>query len=177
MNALDIIILILILLPAIFGLKKGLLKSVFSIAGIILGIILAVKFNSGVSLILKNLIKDPKLVQVISFVSIILLVYFLSVFIASKISKINTLSETFDKIGGFVFGGLKGLLSASILLILLGSYSILPQTQKTNSALYPYVYNAAPSTYNAVKNFIPLSRKDFDDVMNFLKSDTVKSKQ
>ncbi|MCE1164847.1 MAG: CvpA family protein [Bacteroidetes bacterium] len=177
MNALDIIISILILLPAVFGLKKGLLKSVFSIAGIILGIVLAVKFNPGAALILKNVIKDPKLVQVFSFVFIILLTYLAAIFIASKLSKLNFISETLDKIGGFVFGGLKGLLSVSILLLLLDTYSVLPVSQKSNSALYPYVLNAAPSTYNAVKNALPFSRKDFDEVMNFLKSDSTNTKK
>ncbi len=177
MNALDIIILILVLLPAVFGLKKGLLKSIFSIAGIILGIVLAVKFNTGAALVLKSIIKDPKLVQVISFASIILLTYLIAIFIASKLSKLNFISETLDKIGGFVFGGLKGLLSVSILLILMDTYSMLPVSQKNNSALYPYVYNTAPSMYNAVKNVLPFSRKDFDEVMNFLKSDTTNVKK
>lgn len=177
MNSLDIIILILVLLPAVFGLKKGLLKSIFSIGGIILGIVLAVKFNPGAALILKNVIKDPKLVQVFSFISIILLSYLVSIFIASKLSKLNFVSETLDKIGGFIFGGLKGLLSVSILLILLETYSMLPVSQKNNSALYTYVYNTAPSMYNAVKNILPFSRKDFDEVMNFLKSDTTNTKK
>jgi membrane protein required for colicin V production len=177
LNALDIIILILILLPAVFGLKKGLIKSIFSYIGIIAGIILAVKFNSGVMLILKNVIRDPKLAQIASFIVIILIVYLLFVFLASKISKLNFISETIDKIGGFLFGGLQGILFASLMFLLLDTYSIIPNSQKTNSSLYHYVYNAAPSTYNYIKDFVPLSRKDFDDVMNFIKSDSTNTKK
>jgi membrane protein required for colicin V production len=177
LNALDIIILILILLPAVFGLKKGLIKSIFSYIGIIAGIILAVKFNSGVTLILKNVIKDPKLVQIASFIIIILIVYLVFVFLASKISKLNFVSETIDKIGGFLFGGLKGILFTSLMFILLDSYSMIPNSQKANSSLFGYVHNAAPATYNYIKDFVPLSKKDFDDVMNFIKSDTTNTKK
>ena len=118
MNALDIIILILVLVPAAFGLGKGLIKSIFSYLSIIAGIIIALKFNSGFVLVLKPLIKDPKLVQLIIFVSVILVFYLLSVFIASKLSNMNFISEALDKIGGFIFGALKGILFASILLII-----------------------------------------------------------
>lgn len=176
MNALDIIILILIILPAIFGLKKGLIKSVFSYAAIVAGIILAVKFNSGFVLILKPIIKDPKLAQLITFVLMILTVYLLGIFIASKISKLNFVSETIDKVGGFLFGGLKGVLFVSILLLLFASYSILPKTQMNGSFLYPYVSQAAPSTYNLIKDVFPYNKKDFNDVLGFIISDSTNTK-
>ncbi|MCX6158403.1 MAG: CvpA family protein [Ignavibacteriota bacterium] len=176
MNALDIIILILIVVPAIFGLKKGLIKSVFSYISIVTGIILSVKFNSGFVLILKPLIKDPKLAQVITFVLIILTIYLLGIFIASKISKLNFISETIDKIGGFLFGGLKGILFVSLSLLLLVSFSMIPKTQKSGSFLFPYVSQAAPSTYNLVKDIIPFNKKDFNDVLGFVTNDSTKTK-
>jgi len=176
LNALDIIILILIVVPAIFGLKKGLIKSVFSYISIVTGIILSVKFNSGFVLILKPLIKDPKLAQVITFVLIILTIYLLGIFIASKISKLNFISETIDKIGGFLFGGLKGILFVSLSLLLLVSFSMIPKTQKSGSFLFPYVSQAAPSTYNLVKDIIPFNKKDFNDVLGFVTNDSTKTK-
>jgi membrane protein required for colicin V production len=176
LNVLDIIILILIVLPAIFGLKKGLIKSVFSYISIVAGIILAVKFNSGFVLILKPIIKDPKLAQLITFVLMILTIYLLSIFIASKISKLNFISETIDKVGGFLFGGLKGVLFVSILLLLFTSYSVLPKTQMKGSFLYTYVSQAAPSTYNFVKDIIPYNKKDFNDVLGFIISDSTNTK-
>ncbi len=176
MNALDIIILILVLLPAIFGLKKGLIKSILSYISIIAGIILAVKFNSGFVLVLKPIIKDPRLVQVIIFVGIILTIYLLAIFIGSKISKMNFLSETFDKVGGFIFGGLKGLLFASILLIIFDSFSFIPQKQKTESFTFPYTVQAAPATYNFIKNILPFNKKDFDDIIKYGDTDSAKIK-
>ncbi len=176
MNALDIIILIMIVLPAIFGLKKGFLKSVFSYVAIVAGIILSVKFNSGFVLILKPVIKDPKLAQLITFVLIVLSVYLLGIFLASKISKLNFISETIDKVGGFLFGGLKGILFVSLSLLLLVSFSIIPKSQKNGSFLYPYVSQAAPSTYNVVKDIIPFNKKDFNDVLGYVINDSTKTK-
>ena len=165
MNALDIIILILVLVPAAFGLGKGLIKSIFSYLSIIAGIIIALKFNSGFVLVLKPLIKDPKLVQLIIFVSVILVFYLLSVFIASKLSNMNFISEALDKIGGFIFGALKGILFASILLIIFEGFSLLPAKQKQDSFTYPYAVQAAPATYNFIKDFLPFTKKDFYDII------------
>lgn len=148
----------------------------FSYAAIVAGIILAVKFNSGFVLILKPIIKDPKLAQLVTFVLMILTVYLLGIFIASKISKLNFVSETIDKVGGFLFGGLKGVLFVSILLLLFASYSILPKKQMSGSFLYPYVSQAAPSTYNLIKDVFPYNKKDFNDVLGFIISDSTNTK-
>ena len=166
----------MIVLPAIFGLKKGFLKSVFSYVAIVAGIILSVKFNSGFVLILKPVIKDPKVAQLITFVVIVLAVYLLGIFLASKISKLNFISETIDKVGGFLFGGLKGILFVSLSLLLLVSFSIIPKSQKNGSFLYPYVSQAAPSTYNVVKDIIPFNKKDFNDVLGYVINDSTKTK-
>jgi uncharacterized membrane protein required for colicin V production len=166
----------MIILPAIFGLKKGLIKSVFSYISIVAGIILSVKFNSGFVLILKPIIKDPKLAQLLTFILIILTIYLLGIFIASKISKLNFISETIDKVGGFLFGGLKGVLFVSIFLLLFDSYSILTKTQKNGSFLFSYVSQAAPATYNFFKDVIPFSKKDFNDVLGFIINDSTNTK-
>lgn len=176
MNALDIIIIILVLLPAFFGLKKGLIKSILSYVSIIAGIILALKFNSGFILVLKPIVKDPKFVQVVIFAGIILTIYLVAIFLGSKIAKMNVLSETFDKAGGFIFGGLKGLLFASILLIIFDSFSFIPINQKSSSYTYSYTLKAAPATYNLIKDILPFSKKDFYDIIKYGDKDSVKVK-
>jgi uncharacterized membrane protein required for colicin V production len=109
-------------------------------------------------------------------VLIILTVYLLGVFIASKISKLNFISGTIDKVGGFLFGGLKGILFVSLSLLLMDSFSMLPKTQKNGSFLYSYVSQAAPSTYNFVKDMIPFNKKDFNDVLGFIINDSTNTK-
>jgi uncharacterized membrane protein required for colicin V production len=50
MNKLDIIIVIVIAIPALIGLSKGFLRKVFSLASLILGLYLATKFNTDFTL-------------------------------------------------------------------------------------------------------------------------------
>lgn len=88
----------------------------------------------------------------------------------------NFISETIDKVGGFVFGGLKGTLFVSILLIVLSNYSFIPKTQKNNSFIFPYVIQAAPATYNLFKNLLPFSKKDFNEIIGIDNNDSTKTK-
>lgn len=176
MNALDIIILIFVLLFAIFGLKKGLLKSIFTYISVICGILLAVKFNYAISFVLKNFIKDSKLTQISAIILIFLILYLTGIFIASKISKINKISELLDKFGGFLFGGLKSVLIIGLVLIILNSYNIVSVNQKSNSVFYTPVTNSVPFTYNLIKDVIPVQKNDFYKVLNYLELDSIKSK-
>lgn len=176
MNALDIIILIFVLLFAIFGLKKGILKSVFTYISVICGILLAVKFNYAISFVLKSFIKDSKVTQILAIILIFLILYLTGIFIASKISKINKMSEVLDKIGGFLFGGLKSVLILGLVLIILNSYNVISVTQKSSSILYSPVTNSVPLTYNFLKDVIPVQKNDFYRVLNHLDLDSLKSK-
>jgi membrane protein required for colicin V production len=176
LNALDIIILIFVLLFAIFGLKKGILKSVFTYISVICGILLAVKFNYAISFVLKSFIKDSKVTQILAIILIFLILYLTGIFIASKISKINKMSEVLDKIGGFLFGGLKSVLILGLVLIILNSYNVISVTQKSSSILYSPVTNSVPLTYNFLKDVIPVQKNDFYSVLNHLDLDSLKSK-
>jgi len=176
LNALDIIILIFILLFAIFGLKKGLLKSIFTYLSVICGILLAVKFNYAIAFVLKNFIKDSKLTQILAIILIFLILYLIGIFIASKISKINKMSELLDKIGGFLFGGLKSVLIIGLVLIIFNSYNVISVNQKSSSFLYSPVTNSVPFTYNLIKDIIPVQKNDFYKVLNYLDLDSLKSK-
>ncbi|MBK6538412.1 MAG: CvpA family protein [Ignavibacteria bacterium] len=60
MNKLDIIISVIILIPALLGLKNGLLKSIFSLAGIITGLYLATRYNDKLVSLLKFIKTDEK---------------------------------------------------------------------------------------------------------------------
>jgi membrane protein required for colicin V production len=176
LNALDIIILIFVIFFALFGLKKGILKSVFTYISVICGILLAVKFNYAISFVLRSFIKDSKVTQIIAVILIFMILYLIGIFIASKISKINKMSEVMDRIGGFFFGGLKSVLILGLILIVLNSYNVISVNQKSNSFLYAPVTNSVPLTYNFLKDLIPVQKNDFYRVLNHLDLDSLKSK-
>ena len=166
MNKLDIIIFILVLIPALFGLKNGFLRSIFALIGIITGLFLATNFNDQVSNAMSFIKADPKILSIISFVVIIVLTYLIFVTIAGKISRFNFVTKTIDKLFGVSFGILKGLIIASLILLLSAStISFFSKKEIETSKLYSSVINIAPDVYNYLQKYFP-NAHDFYDELN-----------
>jgi len=170
LNTLDIIIIVIILLLAYLGYRRGFLVSIFSLISIIAGLVLATKFHAGFALVLHKFIKDDKTLNIVSFIIIYLLIYFAGIFIASKLSKLSSITKSFDKILGIVLGTIKGLLVASLLIILLKTFSFMNETAFSQSAFYPYVSRFAPDTFDAVSKILPFNKKSFEDLNTFIKN-------
>ena len=156
MNWLDLIIVLIITIPTFFGFRKGFLRKFLGIAGIILGFILAVRFYGPVSSFLNKIFSGDILVmQVISFLLIIGIVYGLSVWVSKFIAGMNSGTSLIDKIAGTLFGFLQGLILASVLLVNL-SYVNLPGSEvRSNSLLYGRVYKVAPAIFDKIISYSP----------------------
>jgi len=173
LNTLDVIILVIIIFLAYLGYRRGFLVSIFSLISILIGIVLATKFHSGFALVLGKLIKDTRVLNLVSFVLIFLVIYFAGIFIANKLSKISNFTKSFDKILGVILGGIKGLLVASLIIIFLKSFGMMGDNMFRGSSLYPYVHRFAPDTFDTVSKVLPFNRKSFDDLNSFLKLDSI----
>jgi len=156
MNWLDIVIVLLVTLPTFFGFRKGFLRKLLGIAGIILGFILAVKFYDTFTPLLSKVIKEnPVFVNVLSFLIIIGLVYGASIWLARFIANMNSGTSIVDKILGTAVGFLQGLLVASVLLYNL-SFANLPSTETRNSSLlYGTVTKIAPAVFDKILEYFP----------------------
>ncbi|HMS33940.1 MAG TPA: CvpA family protein [Ignavibacteria bacterium] len=164
-NSIDLIVIILVLIPAGLGLKSGLLRSVFSLAGIITGLFLATRFNDKLISSLSFVKMDPKLLSLISFIGVIILCYFISVYIAGKISKLNAVTKTFDKIFGAIFGTAKGLIIASLFLIFTtNTFNLFAKDTISNSKFYLSVFNIAPDVYDYLMKFFPDAKGFYDEL-------------
>lgn len=164
-NSIDLMIIILVLIPAGLGLKSGLLRSIFSLAGILAGLFLATRFNDKIISALSFLKMDPKLLSLISFIGVIILCYFISVYIAGKISKLNAVTKTFDKFFGAVFGIAKGLIIASLFLIFTtNTFSLFAKETINSSKLYLSVFNIAPDVYDYLMKFFPEAKGFYDEL-------------
>lgn len=160
--------MVLILIPALLGLKNGLLRSIFSLLGIITGLFFATRYSDQVASLFSFLKIEPRLLGVLSFILIILLCYFIFVYISGKISRINVITKTFDKLLGLVLGTLKGLIFASLFLILTtNTFKLFAAETINTSRLYPVIINIAPEVYNYMKQFFP-NAKDFYEELNLL---------
>jgi membrane protein required for colicin V production len=176
LNTLDIIIAAIVLSIAYLGFRRGFLVSIFSLLSIIAGIVLATKFHSGIALVLHKFIKDDRTLNIISFLLIFFVIYLAGIFIANKLSKISSLTKSFDKILGAILGIIKGMLVTSLILILLKSFSIVGENQIRDSYFYHYVSSFAPDTFDAVSKILPFNKKSFEDLNSFLKTDSLNIK-
>ncbi len=156
MNWLDIVIVLLVTLPTFFGFRKGFLRKLLGIAGIILGFILAVKFYDTLTPLLSKVIKEnPAFVNVLSFLIIIGVIYGASIWLARFIANMNSGTSIIDKILGTAVGFLQGLLVASVLLYNL-SFANLPSAEtRNNSLLYGTVTKIAPAVFDKILEYFP----------------------
>jgi len=156
MNWLDIVIALIVTLPAFIGFRKGFLRKIVGIAGIAAGFILAVRFYDKAAGVLSSLIKESQLfINVISFLIIITLLYGISLWLGRFLSDINSGTSIINKILGTAFGFLQGLIVASVLLYNLAFINFPSEQTRHTSALYPFVYKIAPSMFDKIIDLFP----------------------
>ena len=152
MNKVDVILIIIILIPAYLGFRKGFLKSIFSLIGIVAGLILATLFHSNLVPIFKIFIQDNRLINLISFLSILIVVYFIVIFIANQISRINKVTKILDKIAGLILGLLKGVIAASLIGLVFSSFNLFSESTMRSSVIYTNIEFIPPMLYKYISN-------------------------
>jgi membrane protein required for colicin V production len=158
MNYLDFIIGALVIISAISGYKKGLIHQLASLAALILGIFLAVKFSKMVyPFIVNHFTSSENIAKVSAFIAIFILVV-IAVLLLGKF-----LHKTFEdvelglinKISGSVFSIVKTIFILSAIMVLLRLSIIHLNWPKTNdiekSALYKPVEAMAPAIFPYLK--------------------------
>src|SRR4030095_11029231 len=139
-----------------FGFRKGFLRKLLGIAGIILGFVLAVKFYDTAANVLSVFIKENQtFVNVLDFLLIIGILYTASIWLSKYIANINSGTSLIDKILGTITGFLQGLIVASVLLYNLALVNIPTSHTRETSLLYSNVYKVAPLLFDKVIEYFP----------------------
>ncbi len=173
MNVLDLIIGVILLIFAIAGLRKGLIIEAFYLASFIVGIYGAMFFSDAVAAWMSGFLNaGTDVVAIIAFILTFIGILFLVRFLGRLISKlVEAISLGFiDKIGGFLFGALKGALLVSILIMIMNvlGLSYIVDNAKNDSFLYPKVEEIANTLYknhDVVKESIENSFEKIEDVI------------
>lgn len=123
MSWLDLVIIVGLALSVFSGLRTGLIKSLLSLVGLILGVVLARWFYVPLSERLP-FIPDPGLAKIVSFALIVVAVSVVFLIVASIL---KTLISAIglglaDALGGAVFGLVEGVLLWVVLLALLANF-------------------------------------------------------
>ncbi len=160
MNYIDIILVILLLLAAINGFKKGLIAEVASLAALILGIWGAIEFSYITSdFLVENFDLHTKHLNIISFVVTFIVIVILVHIVGNTINKLaETVMLGFvNKLAGLVFGVLRSALILSIILVVFDKIDedihILSENTKENSRMYEPIRSFAPSIFPFIEGW------------------------
>ena len=172
MNWLDILIALIITVPAFTGFRKGFVRKLLGIAGIITGFILAVNFYETAASVLAVIIKGNKIfTDVLGFLFIIAIIYGVSIWLAKFIAGINSGSGLVDKILGTALGFLQGLIAASILLFNLSIADIPAKETRDASVFYKPVSKTAPVIFDKILDLFPGLKDVYKNYLNPDKTD------
>lgn len=166
MSWLDIVLLVILAIAAFMGIKAGLIKSVFSLAGILLGIFLAIRLYDEFGALLHGIIANQSIANIVAFVvillGVLLVVTVLSSFLGSMISAIGI--GWLNRLGGAVFSLFFSGVVLGALLAVIAKYPVIDWLDDAiwNSFIaaflldkFPLVLALLPPEFDSVRNFFP----------------------
>lgn len=151
MNGLDIAILVLIILLAIRGFSKGLIREVFSIGGVVLGFFLALKFVQNTTHFLG--IENTTLAKVVAFTIVFLAIVLITQIAGALLSRFLRLIFLgfVDRLLGMVLGVLEAMIIAGMIVSVLARIKPIKE----------YVYESRMGPF-LVQMFTGFSKKYFE---------------
>jgi membrane protein required for colicin V production len=169
LNWIDFLILGIVFIAILSGYKRGLFKEVSTFIGLIITIVFAISYADWLAMKVEGTINlSPSLLYVLCFV-----ITFVFTFAVLKILghyfyrmvKLTPLKYP-DKVGGGVFGILKGVFLLSLLFLM---FIFVPVFQSLNqsideSLMAPTVRKLVPATFNLTMPFHPNSGEFVDKV-------------
>lgn len=157
MNLLDLFILIPIAYFAWKGFTSGLVKEVFSIAGIILAVFITFEYMHLLTPIFKMVFENPDHAAVASGITLFVATIAIVQGVAHLIQKFLELIKInfLNRIAGLIFGSLKSAIVISAFLLLLAGLNLPGEDTRNNSVSYPIVITLAPAVFNMVAAVYP----------------------
>ena len=160
MNWLDIVIIVNIAIPTLIGLRIGIIKTVLSLAGVIVGVILAGRYYVVLSEQL-TFIPQENLAKIAAFAIILIGVMIITGVLASVLKWIASvvLLGWVNRLGGAIFGFVLGAIFCSALLAIwakfLGIEGPIASSGLATLLLdqFPIVLALLPEEFDAVRSF------------------------
>ncbi len=174
MNIIDSILVVILCFFALRGYFKGLFREVFSLLGLLIGFMVAVRYDEPVAALWGEYWEfSPIVLRAITFVGLIFVVYFgfsLTGWLLHRSAKLLFL-QAVNRVGGIVLGMGKGAAIMALIIFYLGSSSWIPQKTKQNideSYLVPPLSQFARGLIRFGKvNFLPREESQAHDREGF----------
>jgi membrane protein required for colicin V production len=168
MNPFDILIIVILGYSLVRGLFRGLVKELSSIVGVLGGFYAAYTYYNVLAGLLSRLIHDISYLNILSFLiifcGVLIIVGVLGVIIKYLLN--IAFLGWIDRIGGVVFGVLKGILIVSILFITLTAFLPKGTAFIKNSELAPHVSWISEKMANVISKEM---KQDFNAKLGELK--------
>jgi membrane protein required for colicin V production len=160
MSWLDIVLLIIIVIPTLIGLRIGIIKAVLTVAGVIVGVVLAGHYYQALAGAM-TFISQPAIANVVAFAIILIGVMLVASIAASMITKIISavLLGWVNRLGGAVLGFIVGGIFCGAVLTMwvkfLGIGDSISSSALANLLLdaFPVVLALLPSEFSSVRSF------------------------
>jgi membrane protein required for colicin V production len=161
----DILFLAFVGLGFWWGYKKGIVYSLFSLAGWFLGIVMALKFSYFATKFLKNLFDlGPQAMAIASFICVFVIVLGfmrLLAYILEEILKSFSLNLVNQLIGGAIYMFISVYVFA-VLIWFTGKMDIISASQKKSSHTYAFVESLGPQVIYYTSGIVPAFRNAFN---------------
>ena len=160
MNWLDIVVIVLMAIATLIGLRIGIIKAVLSLAGVIIGVILAGHFYVALSEQL-TFIPQENLAKIAAFTIILVIVMLVAGILASVLKWLASIVMLgwVNRLGGAVFGLVLGAIFCGVLLAIwakfLGAEGPIAESGLATLLLdrFPIVLALLPEEFDAVRSF------------------------
>ena len=160
MNWLDIVIIVLIAVSAFLGLKAGIIKVLFTLAGVIVGVVLAGHFSDSLAGIL-SFISNTGIAKVVAFAIILIGVMIVATVLAMvvKWAVSAVLLGWINRLGGAILGLILGFIFCGAALTMwvkfLGISNVITDSLLAGVLLngFPIVLALLPSEFDSVRSF------------------------
>lgn len=129
MTVVDVVIIFVIVLSALFGILRGFMKESISLAKWVIATWIAATFAPKLAPMLPAAIESEAVRQAISFATLFILVFLLGTLISHLVTRmlIKTGLTSVDRVLGLGFGLLRGVLIIMIFVIVGGHFPQLPR--------------------------------------------------
>lgn len=160
MNWLDIVIIVLIAIPILTGLRTGLIKAALTLAGLIIGVILAGRFYVALAEQL-TFIPQSSIARIAAFAIILVVVMVIAGVIASVLKWLTSIVMLgwVNRLGGAAFGLVMGAIFSAALLATWVKF-LGPSEPVAESALaallldrFPIILALLPEEFDSIRSF------------------------
>lgn len=135
----DILILGILVVSALIGVFRGLVKEALSLASWFAAIVAGTLFSAQLADLMENMINNASLRRIVAFAILFIVVIFAGTLVSNLVSKLTQAAglRGADRTLGGLFGILRGMIII-LVIVLVGSQFELSQNWFSNSFLVPY---------------------------------------